>query len=140
MLKKPSETSIKSALSYVAKVPFAKKLLHKINEAARGKCIVFFSIHRVLENDPKSQNHPHFLNKTAVTANTLDRFFKHIKKTLTFIDINEAIEHLKGNKRLPRSRAVVVLEVPYATSVQLLESVAAKHENSILYCPEQREC
>ena len=81
MLLKTSQSGVKNAFEYLAKLPFTKALLHKVSEAARGKCIAFFSLHRVLENNQELKTHPHFLNRSALTTKQVRAFLTQIKKT-----------------------------------------------------------
>jgi peptidoglycan/xylan/chitin deacetylase (PgdA/CDA1 family) len=118
MIFSHSQSSIKNALEYLIKFPFMKNVLHKLSQAVRGKCIVYFSLHRVLEDSEKSIIHPHFINKTAITHKQAHRLLTHIAYRLPFISLRDSIEYLKGNMTLNRSHAVLLIEVPYAQTIK----------------------
>lgn len=120
MLFTTSQDSIKRAFEYVAKLPFSKKLLHKISEKARGHCIAFFSLHRVIEESALTIRHPHYQNRTAITLKQAHKMLTNLNQRLPFISMTEALEYLKGNHRLNRSHAVLLVEVPYLQTTQRL--------------------
>lgn len=120
MLIKTSKESIKTALEHLVKLPFAKDVIHRLTESARGKYIVFFSIHRVLDDSKKSLAHPHFINRTALTLNQAVKQITHINRRVPFISMIDAVEFLLGKKILLHSHAVLVIEVPYVDTVKLL--------------------
>lgn len=120
MLIKTSKQSIKNALEYMVKIPFAKNLLHKITESARGKCIVYFSLHRVLPDIPASFTHPHYLNRTALTLKQAQQQLSYINRRLPFISIADSLEYLLGKRPLSRSHAVLLIETPYIQTIRHL--------------------
>jgi hypothetical protein len=123
MLIKTSKESIKNTLEYLVKIPFAKNLLHKITESARGKCIVYFSLHRVLEDSPTHVAHPHFLNRTAITLKEAQRQLSYINHRLPFISIADSLEYLLGKRPMNRSFAVLLIEVPYVQTIRKLSGL-----------------
>lgn len=118
MLLKTSQDSLRTAFEYIVKLPFSKRILHKLSEAARGKCIAYFCLHRVLKDDQK--NHPHYLNKTAITISQARLLISHINKLLPFISLKSSLELLTNEKPVVRSQAVLLIEVPYLETIQLL--------------------
>lgn len=121
MLLKTSQDSLKTAFEYIVKLPFSKRILHKLSEAARGKCIAYFSLHRVLKEDQKT--HPHYLNKTAITIKQARLLLSHITKLLPFISLKSSLELLTNEKPIAKSHAVLLIEVPYLETVQLLKPI-----------------
>ncbi len=120
MLFTTSQDSLKRALEYVTKLPFSKTLLHKISVKARGHCIAFFSLHRVIEESLHTLRHPHYQNRTALTLRQAQKLLSYISNRLPFISLAEAMEYLKGNQKMNRSHAVFLVEVPYLQTVQKL--------------------
>lgn len=125
MLFKTSRGGVKTAFEYVSKIPFTKKLLHRINEMTRGPMVVFFSLHRVLDEHDAEATHPHILNKSALTTKDARKFLSHIKKTLPFIPLIEALPYLKGDAPLKQSVAVLLVEAPYKESFRNLMPLAS---------------
>lgn len=120
MLFTTSQDSIKRAFEYIVKLPFTKKILHKISEKARGNCIVYFSLHRVIDDTKNDHNHPHFMNKTALTPKQAHRLLAHINHRLPFVSLSDSLELLKGNQKMDQSHAVLLIEVPYLQTMRLL--------------------
>lgn len=118
MLLNTSRGGVKTAFEYLARLPFTKPLLHRLNEAARGKCVAFFSLHRILDEGPDLASHPHYLAKTALTAGQARRVLKHIKKTLPFVSLPSSLAILKGEEPMKRSVAVLIIEAPYAQTIK----------------------
>lgn len=123
MLFTTSQDSIKRAFEYVAKLPFSKRLLHKISEKARGHCIAFFSLHRVIDESQLFLQHPHFQNRTAITPRQAHKLLTHINQRLPFISLAESLEYLKGNQKMNRSHAVLLVEVPYVQTARQLNPI-----------------
>jgi hypothetical protein len=120
MLFTTSQDSIKRAFEYVAKLPFLSHLLHKLSERARGHCLVFFSLHRVLEDSSLNLAHPHRQNKTAITSRQAHRLLTELNHRLPFISLADALEYLRGNRKMNGSCAVLLVEVPYLQTVRQL--------------------
>lgn len=120
MLLKTSRNGVKTAFEYLARLPFTKTLLHRLSELARGRSVAFFSLHRLLGDTVDLQDHPHFLNKTALTVKEARHFLTQIGKTLPFVSLVEALEYLKGNQVLERSVAVLLIEAPYRETLKNL--------------------
>lgn len=129
MLLDTSRGGVKKAFEYLVRLPFTKPLLHRLSEAARGKCVAYFSLHRILEDGPDLASHPHRLSKTALTVCEARRILEKIKKTLTFISLTESLDFLLGHKTLERSVAVLLIDAPYAQTLKLLVPLA--HELKI---------
>ena len=121
MLFQTSKESIKTALEYFIKLPFSKTILHKASEIARGKCVVFFTLHRVLEDDASMLRHPHFLNKTALSLKETRKLLTHFNHKLPFVSLMDALEFLKGHQSINRSVAVLLIEVAYASTMRLIK-------------------
>lgn len=128
MLLKTSQDSIKSALEYLVRLPFTKHILHKISEVARGKCVAFFSLHRVIEDTAINLNHPHFANKTALIPRKARKLLSSIHERLPFISMADAISYLKGERKLTQSHAVLLIEVPYVQTIRLLSPILEDHK------------
>jgi len=124
MLLDTSRGGVKKAFEYLMRLPFTKPLLHRLNEAARGKCVVYFSLHRILEEGPELAMHPHRLTKTALTIFEARRLLEQIKKTLSFISLAESLEFLLGRKAIKRSVAVLLIESPYVQTLKFLVPLA----------------
>lgn len=107
MFFKTSQDSLKKVASYVSKVPFAKKVLHRLSESARGKSIVFFSLYRVVSEHDKEV---HYRDESILSIDELKKILKSINKTLAFISMHEALKALKGERGLHHSQAVLLLE------------------------------
>lgn len=120
MLFKTPRQGVKTAFQYLTRLPFTKGLCHKISELARGPSVAFFSLHRLLDDNANLNQHPHFLNKTALTTKEARKLLLHIEKTLPFVSLPEALEFLKGNQRLDRSVAVLLVEAPYKETIKNL--------------------
>lgn len=120
MLFSTSQDSIKRAFEYVAKLPFSKRVLHKLSERARGHCIAFFSLHRVIEESVENIHHPHLQNKTAITPRQAHKLLTYLNHRLPFVSLAESLEYLKGNQKLNHSHAVLLVEVPYVQTVRQL--------------------
>lgn len=123
MLFSTSQDSIKKALSYVAKLPFSKRLLHKLSEKARGHCVVYFSLHRLLNENAANLNHPHYRDQTAITPKQAHKLLKHIHQRLPFISLIQSLDYLKGIQKMNRSHAVLLVEVPYVQTMRLLNPI-----------------
>lgn len=119
MLLRTSQDSLKVAFEYFTKLPFSKRILHKLSEIARGKCIAFFFLHRLLDDSQKT--HPHFLNKSAMTVKEARLLLSHIKSFLPFVPLGESLDLLSGEKPIARSHAVLLIEVPYQETMRLLK-------------------
>lgn len=120
MLFSTSQDSIKRAFEYVAKLPFSKRILHTLSEKARGHCIAYFSLHRVVEEGPQNLMHPHVQNRTAITLRQAHKLLTNINQRLPFISLMESLEYLKGNQTMNRSHAVLLVDVPYLQTVKQL--------------------
>jgi hypothetical protein len=120
MLFTTSQDSIKRAFEYLAKLPFTKNILHKLSEKARGHYIAYFSLHRVLEESPQNIHHPHLLNRSAISPKKAHRLLTYINQRLPFVALADSIELLKGNQRMNRSFAVLLIEVPYLQTIRQL--------------------
>lgn len=129
MLLDTSRGGVKKAFEYLVRLPFTKPILHRLSEAARGKCVAFFSLHRILEDNPDLATHPHRIAKSALTISEAGRILEKIKKTLCFISLTESLDFLLGHKTLDRSVAVLLIEAPYAQTLKLLVPMA--HELKI---------
>jgi hypothetical protein len=127
MLFSTSKEGIKTAFQYFVKLPFSKYFLHRLNEIARGKCIAYFSLHRVLEDSAADFLHPHLLNKTAITLKQAHRLLTHINQKLPFISLLDSLEFLKGRRPLNQSAAVLLIEVPYVKTIRLLKPLLEEH-------------
>ncbi len=119
MLLKTSQDSLKTAFEYIVKFPFSKRIIHKLSETARGKCIAYFSLHRVLKDSQK--DHPHYLNKTAATLREARILLTNLNKFLPFISLSSSLDFLTGVKPLEKSHAVLLIEVPYLETINLLK-------------------
>ena len=117
MLLKTSQDSLKTVFKYIAKVPFAKTVLHRLSEAARGKSVVFFSLHRVIAQELGERD---YIDPTALNVQKIKEIIIEIHKTLPFISMKEAIALLKGKQPLLSSQAVLLLETPYIQSINNL--------------------
>jgi hypothetical protein len=124
MLLDTSRGGVKKAFEYVVRLPFTKPLLHRLNEAARGKCVVYFSLHRILEEGPHLATHPHRLAKSALTISEARHILQKIKKTLSFISLKDSLDFLLGHKILKHSVAVLLVEAPYRQTLKYLVPVA----------------
>jgi hypothetical protein len=129
MLLNTSRGGVKKAFEYLMRLPLAKPILHRLNEAARGKFIAFFSLHRILDDSKDLANHPHRITKTALTCDEARKILSHIQKTLTFVSINNALEFLRGQGNFERSVAVLIIESPYAQTLKHMIPLA--HELKI---------
>lgn len=116
MLLKTSQDSLKKVFHYVSKFPFAKQALHRLNEAARGKSVVFFSMHKIVENDGLEE----YIDPSALDIKKAAHIIKEINKTLPFISMRDAIDILKGEQKLTCSHGVLILEVPYIQSIKTI--------------------
>jgi hypothetical protein len=128
MLLDTSREGVKKAFEYLVRLPFTKPLLHRINEAARGKCIAYFSLHRILENTPDLCSHPHRIAKTALTLDEARKILEQIKKTLYFVSLKESLDYLLGHISLERSVAVLFIEAPYVQTLKNLVPLARELE------------
>jgi len=128
MLIKTSKESIKHALEYLVKIPFAKEALHRITESARGKCIAFFSIHRVLADAPESLFHPHYIHKTAITERQAVKHLRYINQKLPFISLVDSLEFLLGKRPLDRSHAVLLIENAYVETIRHISPFLIEHK------------
>jgi len=121
MLFRASQDSIKSVFQFLAKVPFSKYFLHRLSELARGKCIAYFTVHRILDDTPQDRVHPHYLNKTAITIKQAQRALTHLNRHLPFITLADSLHYLMGRRSLTQSSAVLLIEVPYVKTVRLIK-------------------
>jgi len=110
-----------SAFSFFVKLPFSKSILHKMSELARGKCLAFFTLHRVLEDTQEDLAHPHFLNRTAITLKQAQTFLTRMHRRLPFISLENSLDYLMGRRSLNQSSAVLLIEVPYIKTIRLLK-------------------
>ncbi len=117
MLLRTSQDSLKTVFKYITKFPFAKSVLHRLSEAARGKSVVFFSLHRVIDDQLGESD---FIDQSALHVRQIKDIIIKINKTVPFISMREAIEILKGAQPLVRSQAVLILESSYNQSINNL--------------------
>jgi hypothetical protein len=78
-------------------------------------------LHRVLEDFFWGTQHPHLMNKTAITLTQAHSLLAHINHKLPFVSLMDSLEFLKGRNPLNRSLAVLLIEVPYLKTVKLLK-------------------
>lgn len=119
---------MKRVLGQVVRVPFAKGLLQRVSEMARGKCIVYFSLHRIIDREQAQKDHPHFLNKTAITKDQAKILLSELNKKLPFISLADSISCLKGEQSLSRSHGVLLIEVPYVQTLKLLSPILLENQ------------
>lgn len=125
MLSNISREGIKTAFEYLSKLPLSKSLLHRLSEAARGKYIAFFSLHRIL--DEIDVGHPHFMNRTAITYKQAQRLLTHINHRLPFVSLVDSLEYLKGQRPMAHSLAVLLIEVPYVKTMKLIRPLLEEY-------------
>lgn len=114
MFFKTSQDSLKKIARYVSKVPFTKKIIHRLSEAARGKAIVFFSFNRIISEAREENMH---WDESMLTPQEFKKTLKSINKTLAFISMKDAIKMLTGEQRLQHSKAVLLLESAYSQTI-----------------------
>lgn len=123
MLKKTSEDGLKKGLQTLCKLPFARKLLRKLSEAAQGNFVAFLSINRLVKSDRRQSLYPRVFTKEQLKKSLLE-----LKKIINFVGLDEALSFLRGEQALLESKAVLILESFYLQSIELLLPVIAELE------------
>jgi peptidoglycan/xylan/chitin deacetylase (PgdA/CDA1 family) len=119
MIRAASRALLRGAIRQVGRVPVTRRALHALSVAARGAGVAFLRARRIVPDDERGRAHPDRALGAGMTATELDRELATIQKTLRFVHLREAIEHLSAGTRLEDGLAVLTFDESLKSTAEL---------------------
>ncbi len=119
MIKAASRALLRGAVLQLGRLAVTRRLVHAASLHARGAAVAFLRARRLVPNDVHGLSHPDRLQGAAMTPTELERELVLTQKTLRFVHMREAIEHLARGERLSEGMAVLTFDESFAATTQL---------------------